>query len=232
MPEETPEFIEQFYKKRNQVNMLLNTTEIEHSKAYIKAVDKALRNQEGNVDYELLEDDDIRQKFIDTLIGHYVSAAKSALKSDLKGETDLEKHILMKAYTGATKGALEGMIHETKSGYTKQQHDKEVGGLIKQQSKELSTLVGSHLKKEHIPHIIKYTGAGDLVDEEKMKVEHAAGLLGIYNEGKGAVTSDYVEGQIYAKEELAKKKKEKIAKKKKELGEGEAPEHPGLPKAA
>lgn len=224
--------IKEFYAKHKQAKLMINTTEIEHGKAYMSAVDKHLRNEQGNVDYDLLENEGIRHDFIDAMVDHYVSAAKAALKSELGGKTELEKHILVKAYAGITKSDLADVIHEKKSEYTKRVHDQHAAQLTGKQSNELMKIVGNHLKKEHIPKVVDYTKTTGQVNIDMMKPEDAGYLLSAYDEGKSAVTPTHLEGKLYSKvksifEEVKKKKKGKAPTQ-----DQEPPEYAELPKAA
>ena len=72
MPEEEiPDFIELFYAKQKKAQRVLATAQHHHTKAYQKAVDAHLLNDNGEVDHLKLDDEELHEKFTDTLTDHY-----------------------------------------------------------------------------------------------------------------------------------------------------------------
>jgi hypothetical protein len=198
--ENIPEHIEQYYKKKDQLERLLNTTEVMHSKAYDEAL-SVITDKNGEIDYKLLKEDKKRLEFINKLSDQYISAAKKAFKSDVKG--DFQENQLLQAYIGITKEQLADMVHENRHNYTKEKHNSIASNLKREQHKGLSRIVGNHLKDEHVDSIVKYTHAGDFVDAHKMRKEDAMGLLDVYKKGKGAITEEFAEGEVYQKKKAA-----------------------------
>lgn len=188
---EVPKHIKEFYEKDRKVKKLLDTTQAVHTEAYQKALE-TIRDKEGQIDYEMLEDIANQDRFLDKMMDHYlVSAAKAfGLKGVPKDE--LEQDILLQRYIGVTKGRLKNHLRKVKSEYTLNAHEKIRDDLVKKQREELLPLRHSHFEREHIKDILLYTGTKDYLDPDRLEIEHAAGLLNHYKE-QGEIPLSHLE---------------------------------------
>lgn len=194
----TEEAIEKFYRLDAKLKSLLETIRHVHSKAYTSAADEVLKDEGGRIDHEKLKDAGIRQQFIDKLIGSYHQAATQALKSDVKREDELETDMLLQAYIGTTSGQLREIVEANRHHYTLGAHEDVRDKLVKRVSETLEPTVTGIIKEEHIPHVVKYMQAEEIVHADRLRPGEAANLLRTYK-GQGAITREIVEGQMYAK---------------------------------
>ena len=203
---EAPKHIEKHKRLRKKLRKLLDTHRLEHSKAYTTAADTLLKDAEGNIDYEKLEDTKIQDQFIDKMVDHYISKAKQTFKG-IKPKDELEEDMLLRGYGTHTRGQLSQIIRNMGKKYTLTAHGKGGEKLIEKLTEELTPTVSAHLKKEHIDDIIKYTKSENVINKTVIDVPQAAGLLNIY-EDVGAVTHELVKEHI-GEEYVKKKSKEK-----------------------
>lgn len=202
--EEVPKHIEKYHRLKKKLRRLLDTHRLEHSQAYVKAADELLKDEEGNIDYERLEDAKIQDRFVDKLVDHYLSKAKQAFKG-IKPKDELEEDMFLRAYGTHTRGQLSQIIRKHGKEYTIQTHEEGRDELVKKLNQELGPTTVAHLKQEHIDDIIKYTKAGDIIAKEMLSPIEGSYLLDLYEEGRGAVTLETVKrhpglGKKYVKE--------------------------------
>ena len=202
--EEVPEHISKFYKLQKKADQMLTTMHRHHREAYDKAIDDVL-TKDGQVDMELLEDAKTQDKFVNVMADHYFSKAKKLFKTkeDAKFD-DLEKELLLNAYTGTTKAQLQRLVKSHKKGFTFEHfYGKEVPGMTKTIRDNLTAAASSHIKEENLDDILKYTGADKYVKKELLERDHGIALLDIYKQ-MGVISSKIVEDN-FGKKYLKKK---------------------------
>ena len=186
MADKIPGHIKEWQSLRKKAKKIADTTAHEHSSAYLKASDKHLKDKEGNIDYDMLDDVKVQDKFIDSMTDHYVSKAKQHFKA--KGGGKLKDDLLMSSYAGITSDMLKNIIQKKGSGYNLQNHEGLKEELIKKTKEQLEGIAGGHLKDQHIGDIVKYVKADNLVDHKKMNLQDAMHVHSIYDQ-KGKVLS-------------------------------------------
>ena len=103
MAEKGPEHLEKYKKLSKHADQISDTTARHHRQAYDKAVEDILIPEgEKDADYDLLKKTKFQVAFADKMSDFYISKAKDyfGVQKDL---SDLEKELLMKAYSGTTK---------------------------------------------------------------------------------------------------------------------------------
>ncbi len=206
--EETPDFIQEFYARKRKVKKVIDTANVNHSSNYTDVVNQLLRNEEGEVDLELLDNEDMQQQFADMLADVYIGQIKQELNiapkefADSASEAVYNDRLLMIA-GNTTKKHLTDRIKNHGKDYTAQLHQEYSKNHIKALNENLSPTVAEHLKKEHIEPIaaghIKY-GEADLVDHKKMRLEDAIELLDKYDNGNNVITREQVKKKHYVNE--------------------------------
>ncbi|HLC80328.1 MAG TPA: hypothetical protein VJG31_01005 [Candidatus Nanoarchaeia archaeon] len=202
--EEVPEHISKFYKLQKKADQMLTTMHRHHRGAYDKAIDDVL-TKDGQVDMELLEDSKIQDKFANVMADQYISKAKKLFKTgdDAKFD-DLEKELLMNAYTGTTKTQLLHLVKTHKKGFTFEHfYGKEVPGMTKKIKDNLDAAASSHITEESLDDILKYTGADKHIKKDILERGHGIALLDIYKQ-MGTISPKMIEDQ-FGKKYLKKK---------------------------
>jgi hypothetical protein len=202
--EKIPKHITKHLRLKKKLKKLLDTHEVEHSQAYTKAANELLKDEEGNIDYEKLEEVKTQDKFIDKMIGHYISRAKQTFKG-FKPKDEIEEDMMLRAYGTHTRGQLSQLVRGYGKKYTIATHEEGRNKLVKELAKELSPTASAHFKDEHIEDIIKYTKSGDVINESLFGIHEATNLLNLYEE-TGAVTHKLVKENL-GKEYVKKPKK-------------------------
>lgn len=202
MPEESR--VGKAKAKHETVDMLVNTIEHEHQQAYSTAVEKHLKNEAGQVDYDRLKETDIQKKFAESMAEHYVEKAreKFGISKD-KRLSDEEKSMLLTAYAGITKEELARVIKQRKHRFT---HNF-FRGIIGDNEQGLranirNRLLGSaydHFEDEDKSEIVKAMGKEAELDPSKMTLEQAVALLQSYHSNRGVLPPDIYEGAVYHK---------------------------------
>lgn len=182
MAKKKPEHIAKYDALLKKARKIADTTEHEHSVAYSTAAEALLRDEEGNIDYELLENPDVQQQFADKMTDHYLSKANKLFKAKLKKEDVFQKDLLLRAYAGITKTELEHLIRTHGKKYTLPRHEEVKSELMKKIRQELHRTAASHLKEEHVTDLVRHMGIEDIVDASKMRIEDAASLYPLYKE--------------------------------------------------
>jgi len=199
--DELPEHIAKFQKLSKAAKKMLSTMERNHRGAYDAAVDKHLM-KDGQVDTDLLDDDSVQEKFANEMADHYIAKAKQVFKVK-EGEKeklgDMEKELLMNAYAGTTKAQLLQHIRQYGKRFTFDHFYGELRpGMTEQIQNNLTAASASHLKKEHIGDIVKYTGVSKFVDKDRMRIDDAVGLLRVYEE-QGVIAEKALKKALYYK---------------------------------
>src|SRR3989338_9508797 len=106
---ELPKHIKEFYDRDDKVRKLLDTTHAVHSEAYQKGLD-VLRDEQGRIDYQKLEEVKVQDQFLDKLMDHYLTAAVRDLGLKEKPIDTFEQDVILQKYIGVTRGELQRII--------------------------------------------------------------------------------------------------------------------------
>jgi hypothetical protein len=183
---EVPKHIKEFYDRDARMRRLLDTTAVAHSEAYLAGV-KAITNDKGEVDYDLLDNAKKQDAMLEKMMDVYMSRALKAQNIKEKPEEEFDQDVIMKRYIGVTKNELRRIMRQAKSDYTLEHHEKIRGQLIQKQHGELSPLRHSHFEESHMESILKHTGVGDYLNPKRITAGHAASLLDLYKH-RGEIT--------------------------------------------
>jgi len=196
---ELPKHIKEFYDRDDKVRKLLDTTHAVHSEAYQKGLD-VLRDEQGRIDYQKLEEVKVQDQFLDKLMDHYLTAAVRDLGLKEKPIDTFEQDVILQKYIGVTRGELQRIIRKNKGDYTLEAHEGLRDKLIKKQTQELMPLRHGHLEEGHIEDILKHTGVDKYIAKDRIQTGHAATILDIYKQ-KGEVTLSDLNGIVKTPEE-------------------------------
>lgn len=217
--EDAPEHIEKYKGLKKKAKKIIDTAKLAHSEAYIVAADSLLRDEEGKIDYDILEKVKIQQQFVNQMVGHYIQRANEYFGTQINPEDRMQVDQLLKAYAGVTKTELEKNLRTYGKKYTVETHEKVRDELIKKVAEQLSESAGAHLREEHIGDFVEHMGIEDIVDSTKMKVEDIKLLHGAY-EAHGALSPKLIESTylelgapkpVYLRKKPEKKEKKKEA---------------------
>lgn len=186
-PAKDPDFIDKYKKLSKKAGRFLDTFAIDHKEAYLKAADKHLRDKEGLIDYEKLDDEGTRGKFADDLAQVYFEKASKYLKSSAKPDDAFAKEMIMNAVYGQTLTDFKREIAKHRKEYTADQHEKLSDQYMENIKGKIAQLPMAHISEEHIDDIIKYTKAdaaaasfGYDLNKSAFTRAQAAQLLGNY----------------------------------------------------
>lgn len=178
---------------------LLDTTTQVHSEVYDQTV-RELLTVDGKVDFSLLDEIDMQEKFAEMLKAKYLVAARKNLGvKDEKGE--LEDEQLLTAYIGATSATLKQNVGDSGSGYNKKAHSDLAEGLRSSQDQSLTGVVYKDFKQGDIGDAIKHIGADGFVYSSKLDRPEAIRLIEQHN--TGGLTEKMVKGRHYHKKKAA-----------------------------
>ena len=202
-PDKTPDYISKHKKLYQHAKKLADTAGHTHTEAYTAAVNKHLMDGK-EVDFERLDDSKIQEQFVKTMSDMYISKAKDhfSISKDLD---DLEKEILMQAYSGVTRQQLQQAVGKYGKRFTHQQFDGLKSRIQNAIGERLYASAGGHLKDEHVKGIIKHLGLEDKVESSKIDAEEARQLLEVFHR-EGSVP-DSALTEILENYKLKKKKK-------------------------
>ena len=201
--DKTPDYISKHKKLYGHAKKLVDTVGQAHSEAYTAAVNKHLVDG-GEVDFEKLDDFKVQEQFVKTMSDLYINKAKAHFKVS-KDLDDLEKEILMQAYTGTTQQELKQTVSRYGKRFTHQVFDSVKAQITRKVGERLYSSAGAHLNDEHVRDIIKHVGLEDKVDAARINVEEARELLAAFHE-EGTV-SDSALRENLSSYKLKKKKK-------------------------
>jgi hypothetical protein len=223
--------ISKFYKMHKKVKHIVASRQKIHSEAYhagMKAVEK-----NGEVDWDALEDTVNQEKIADNIANYYLEKAKKYLhvKEDHKfadkEDEKLHNDQLLFQYAGLTKemirNSIKEIVKQDPAAFSEGTYMKLTGKHTERLKGELGESASAHITKEHAKGVVDYIKRGGkhpdidtLVDANLMKKEHIVDLLGEYDEGKGAITENFLKTQDYITKSLREKlKKKKPAEEKK-----------------
>jgi hypothetical protein len=210
MPKAIPDHIKKFEALKKKYNRLVNTLDVEHSAAYLKGA-ATITGKDGQVDYELLEDEKAQEKFADAVTGHYLEKANKYFGSNVKGGDDFQADMLLNAFAGTTKNELYRTIKKSGKNYTLDQHEKIKGRLIKKVTESVRPTVTAQIKDEHVPDYIKYMGLEGLVNVDAVRPEDIDQIHDQYD-ATGVVTEKQIREMYGTKPIVLKKGRGKIIK--------------------
>lgn len=204
------------YKKLSKKSKkIVDTTIREHGRAYDTAT-SLIEDEEGNIDYEKLEDPVLQEKFAEKMADHYVSKAKQVLKSKISGKDKFENAMLTQAYAGTAEHELKQIVGELGSKFTYDVYNKEIkDNFVKKIASNLKSAAKSHIKEEHIPHVVKYTKTEEFIDPNKLTIDDAVDILDEFHT-QGVVSPEKHKNKIYSIKKYYKKEKEKEEEEEKE----------------
>lgn len=215
---EIPEHIKKYKSLKKKAKKITDTTEIEHSKAYLAAAE-ILKNEEGQIDYEKLEEPEVQEKFVSKMTEHYLERANKYFGSKVKPEDELQVNQLLKTYAGITRDQLSRFVKTFGEEYTQKKHEAVRDKFMDEVREELAKTTAAHLKEEHAPDFLKgMKGIDDIVDKEKVTLNDALILYNIY-EKYGDITPKSIKSTYRAMERPSPvflKKKKKYEKKEEE----------------
>tara|TARA_Y100000310_G_C20665163_1_gene807069 strand:+ start:1709 stop:2359 length:651 start_codon:yes stop_codon:yes gene_type:complete len=170
--------IKEFHRKSDKVKKMLDTTGVEHTEAYLKGAE-VLKGEDGQIDYELLEDVVNQDKMLDKMMDHYLAGVVKELGLSGKPKDTLDQDILLKKYRGITRESLKSDLRSTKSGYTLKAHEGQRDKLIENQQKELIPLTFDHFDrgKGHLDDIVKAIGHSGSINVDSIEEGNAAQWL-------------------------------------------------------
>jgi|SRR3989338_2003478 len=191
--DKTP-YITKQKKLYTHATKLHDTAAHTHQAAYKGAVDKHLIGEDGEVDFDKLDDFKVQKEFIDTMTDAYISKAKQHFKIDRSKEKkndldELEKDMLMQAYAGVTKGMIKQYVNRYGKNFKHATFNQFSQELTENLQKQLYASAASHLEEEHVPSIVKYMGLESKLDAEKINVQEATRLLEVFHRDGGITDS-------------------------------------------
>ncbi|MBW2971189.1 hypothetical protein KY320_03445 [Candidatus Woesearchaeota archaeon] len=215
---EEPNPIEMLKERQKHAKKIIDTIGFVHSDAYNTAVEKHLRpdlgdGKKGDVDYSLLEDPNVQEKFISEMVGVYVDEANQYLNSTVPKDDPFRVNMLLQAYSGASRTQLEMLVRKNGKNYTIDAHNGKMDELKKSVGANVSAAASSHIRKEHIPKFVKHMKLDDIVNQELMD-EGDIVLLHELFEQYGVLTPEIIKDAYKATKQaepvyLKKKKTEK-----------------------
>ena len=178
------EAIEKWEKLRKHAQNIIDTTELHHREAYGAAVKEHLIGEDGQVDSERLEDEDLQKKFSETMADFYFEKAKDYFK--VQGDlNELEKDTLLNAYSGFTKEGIRDLIYKNGKDFNYLTFFQNTNQLMQRLKGRLISAAASHLEDKHIEDIVKHVDAEDVVKTDALKKEESIQLLELYRDGAG-----------------------------------------------
>ena len=207
---EHPVHIQKYKDLRRKVDLLLDTTKMHGRQAYDAAAMAHLMTDDGYLDYERLGEEDIQEKFSESMVQAYAQRARERFKSDLSANDEFENDLLLSAYAGVTGSEIRDLIRKRGKGFTFDVYnqllldDRNPQSIMGRMKERLKDTASAHLSNEHINDIVRYTGVGDFVHTDKMRREEAVELMNIYHE-QGAIGPKMIENAVYADKEYFRK---------------------------
>jgi hypothetical protein len=189
--EDPTPYITQHKKLYSHATKLHDTAIHTHQSAYKGAVDKHLIGEDGEVDFEKLDDLKVQKAFIDTMTDAYISKAQQHFKiSKDKKLDDLEKDMLMRAYTGVTKGMVKQYVSAHGKNFKHQVFNQFTQQYTRELQQQLYASAASHLEEDNIPNIVKHVGLESKLDANKINVQEATHLLETFHREGGITDND------------------------------------------
>lgn len=173
--EQDKNYIAKHKKLYTHATQLADTAAHTHTEAYTAAVSKHLI-ENGQVNFEKLDDDAVQKQFVKTMSDMYVSKAKEHFKMS-KDLNEVEQDLLMQAYAGVTHGLLKEQVGKYGKHFTHFQFDQMKHQIQQQLGKRMYASAGQHLDQANVGGIIKHVGLEAKLDTGKVTVDEARELL-------------------------------------------------------
>jgi len=179
--------LDKYKRLHSHAKLLVDTANVTHTEAYLKAVNTHLRNEKGEVEFEKLDKETIQKEFKKTMSDFYLQKAKDYFKS-AKDLNEFEKDMLMQAYIGVTDSALEDMVYNNGKKLTPTAFEElKQRTLQRQFEQRMYGVAGGHLSNEHIEDIVAHIGIKDKVKDKMLSLQEALQLLQVHTQ-EGEVT--------------------------------------------
>ena len=213
--DKTP-YITKHTKLYSHATKLFDTATHTHDAAYKAAIDKHLIGEDGEVDFDKLDDLKVQKEFIDTMTDTYISKARQHFKIDRSKEKkndldEIEQDMLMKAYAGVTKGTIKQYVNAHGKNFKRPVFNQFTQQYTRELQQQLYQSAAAHLEDEHITDIVKHIGLESKLDAGKINVQEATHLLEAFQR-EGGITDNDLRQMIPNYQ--AKKPKPKDDKKK------------------
>jgi len=214
--EEVPKHIQEYEKNNKKAKALIDGMQRHHRGAWDSAADAHLV-KDGSLDMELLEKDEVQEKFANSMADYYLDKARKlfgvkAEKDDKGKEKKPEKTIealLLNAYAGTTRERLLQAVRENGRGFSFEgYYGKVVPKMTEGIYESLLHAASGHFKKDHVKDIVDYVAGKSrqslkYLDTSRMTTEDAKGLL-IELERDHAIHEDAHKRRIYYKKPESK----------------------------
>ncbi len=202
-----PDYIMDHKKHHTYATKFLDTTSKYHMEAYNSAIDKHLM-EDGQVNFDKLDDGKIQQEFVKTMTDFYISKARQQYKIDPKKDLNkVERELLLQAYAGMTEGLLKQQVAQ----YGKKFNHLRFQSLAQQLNQRLGQQVyaaaASHLDESNVNEILKYTGLEGKV--QNVTLEEAVQILSTHHQ-EGEVSTSALK-DLVAPYKIKKKEEKKAA---------------------
>jgi len=186
---------EDLKKIADEKKKLVNTVEVTQSAAYDKALD-AVRDKDGHVDYDLLENEGVAEKVAEAAGKEYQKEAEKELKSSgVKGPMASR---LQKAYAGSTEHTILDQLRAKGKAYTKKEHTRMTPEFMREVEQDLDAAVYNQIGRKQVESALGHIKA-DFIDSKTVPLEVARGLVQGYLERGEAVTPQALKGKHYLK---------------------------------
>ena len=180
--------LDKYKRLHSHAKLLVDTANVTHTEAYLKAVNTHLRNDKGEVQFDKLDKESVQREFKKTMSDFYVQKAKDYFKSAKGDLNEFEKDMMMQAYIGVTDSALEDMIYNQGKKLTPTAFEElKQRTLQRQFEQRMYGVAGGHLSNEHIEDIVAHVGIKDKVKDKMLSLQEALQLLQVHTQ-EGEVT--------------------------------------------
>ncbi len=191
-----------YREKAKAISRAADTIELNHQDAYTVAARKHLTGKDGLIDLTKLNEEETQEHMADTMADTYKKHAKEYFKIGEK--IDLEDHqvdLLLSAYVRTTKAQLKNEIQNRGDEFTLALYRQMTTSVRQQVYQTMLPSASAHIKREHLPAVVKEMGLEDRIDASKLSVDEAVGLMSEYHrtDGAGVAESRYKNLVAYKK---------------------------------
>jgi hypothetical protein len=186
-----PKNIQEFYKRSDQVDTLVDITEQSHSSAYLTAR-KHLKDHTKKDGLQVLEEAKHQDFFIDALVNAYLNEIKQNENIDIPKD-DFEKDVMLQRYIGVTKSELGQTIRDIKGKYSSKVHEELRDQLVGKQKTALSAARTSHMTDADLDDILKHTKTHEMFNKDLLNLTEGARILDHYK-NNGEFTYNTIDG--------------------------------------
>jgi hypothetical protein len=207
------ENIKTYKKLKKHTEKAIDTLSLHHDKGFIESAEKHLKDENGQIDYSLLEHTDIQTEFIKDLTKFYLKESSNYFnKINPKELNEGQKELLMNAYAGVTESQLKKIVADYGEDLTLDKYQALKTEFMKTTKQHLIKSSSKHLTKDDLESIIKYIpNIEKVVETDKMTIEDASNFLETF-ETYGALTKEGVKNYALRTEKGYLVKKAKVAK--------------------